>query len=282
MKIFKSASTLLLFLLDAPSFTNGSTQVSNYSPKTIIQPSADISSSDSISNSFTDTSIISTCTDAAKLATDFQKALVAVNQERDEIHVGHLLSACEGLETTMRKIGFHQSASDIAANLAKIRTIYLQVSPNKRNSMPELLQYEVNLGIHGHNDQIKSKFIKDSSATMGFLWLGRSLNYQYDMFEQLLLDGNIQPYEAACCAYERNMKPHLSWPLRKVCQVALRQLKMIRRENILAGIGGFAEERYGACEDQATKNDLRQVLCCLEPMLGRWRQVFSEMGLEEI
>jgi hypothetical protein len=116
---------------------------------------------------------------------------------------------------------------------------------------------------------------------MGLLWLGRSLNYQYDMFRHML-DHNGEPYEAACYAYENSMKPHLSWPVQKVCQAALKKVKELRREKMLAGIGGFSEDCFGNCEDQATRNDLRQVVRCLEPMICRWRQVFSEMGLGEI
>jgi hypothetical protein len=214
-------------------------------------------------------------TDAANLAIDFEKALVAVNQNQGEIHVGHLLSACERLEITMRKIGFGKGANDIAGNMAKIRAIYHKVSTDKRNSMSELLRYEQAAGIHD------GKSIKNSSATMGLLWLGRSLNYQYDMFRHML-DHNGEPYEAACYAYENSMKPHLSWPVQKVCQTALKKVKVLRRKKMLAGIGGFSEDCFGNCEDQATRNDLRQVVRCLEPMICRWRQVFSEMGLGEI
>mmetsp|Transcript_14940 Transcript_14940/g.36382 ORF Transcript_14940/g.36382 Transcript_14940/m.36382 type:complete len:285 (+) Transcript_14940:39-893(+) len=284
MMPFRPAYTLLLLLLVHTSFGDASTRVSNTPPSTFLNSAGTFST---ISSHHDDTVADLTsdiCTDAASLASDFQKALVVVNQQRGDIHVGHLISACEGLEATMRRIGFVQGASDIAANLSKIRTVYNQVSPDKRDSMPELLQYEMGLGIHSASKKSsRSKAaIKDTSATMGLLWLGRSLNYQYDMFQQLLLDGNVQPYEAACCAYERNMKPHLSWPLQKVCQVALKKLKVLRREHMLAGIGGFSEECYGACEDQATRHDLRRVIRCLEPMLGRWQQVFSEMGLGDI
>lgn len=264
----------LLFCLFCASLGDASTRVSSTPPSSFSSASSSIPSP--FGDDENEVSLNSICTAAAHLATDFQKALVEVNQQREDIHVGHLLSACEGLEAAMRRIGFVQSASDINTNLSKIRTVYNQVSPDKRDSMPALLQYEMN------ETQSSTKTLRDSSATHGLLWLGRSLNYQFDMFQQLLLDGNIQPYEAACCAYERNMKPHLSWAFQKVCQVGLKQLKGFPREHMLAGIGGFAHDCYGACEDEATKNDLLRVIRCLEPMLGRWRQVFSEMGLGEI
>lgn len=269
---------LYCILVLCSSSSDASTRVSNSPSSTSSLPD---SSSTILSEPFSDgedAPLPSICTEAAHLASDFQKAVVELNQQREDIHVGHLLAACEGLESTMRRIGFTQSASDIATNLSKIRTVYNQVSPDKRDSMPELIQHEMKLD----DSTSRKKTIKDSSATMGLLWLGRSLNYQYDMFQELLVDGNVQPYEAACYAYERSMKPHLSWPLQKVCQVALKQLKALRREHMLAGIGGFSQDCYGVCEDEATKNDLKRVIRCLEPMLGRWRQVFSEMGLGDI
>lgn len=263
----------------APStFLNNPHEILSSSSTTLSSPPAfhndNNDDDDVLGGALTPSSI---CTDAANLASDFQKALVVVNQQKGDIHVGHLLSACEGLEATMRRVGFVKGASDINTNLSKIKAVYYQVAPDKRDSMPELLHYEKKLGIHAN-----TKAIKDTSATMGLLWLGRSLNYQYDMFQELLVEESVQPYEAAYCAYERNMKPHLSWPLQKVCQVALQKMKLLKRERMLADIGGFSEDCYGACEDHATKRDLTKVIRCLEPMLGRWKQVFAEMGLGDI
>eukprot|EP00980_Cylindrotheca_fusiformis_P005414 scaffold1157_cov122-Cylindrotheca_fusiformis.AAC.6 len=224
-------------------------------------------------------------TDAATLAMSFEKALIAVqrqNQEDRDIHVGHLLSACERLEQMIRKIGFWKGANDIAGNMAKIRNVYSKLPDEKRNSMPELLRYEMEAGIVRNNGN-NNKILKESSAAMGLLWLGRSLNYQYDMFRHMLENQNGQPYESACYAYENSLKPHLSWPLQKACQTALRATaRELRREKILAGIGGFSEDCFGFCEHQATTKDLQQVVRTMEPMICRWRQVFSEMGLGDI
>ena len=121
----------------------------------------------------------------------------------------------------------------------------------------------------------------EKSAAMGFLWLGRSLNYQYDMFSHML-DHNAEPFEAARHAYDRDLKPHLSWPLQKLCQAAMTSLKPKRQKEMLAQIGGFQEECYGNSEDQATRRDLRQMMDSLKPMLCRWKQVFSELDLEAI
>lgn len=216
-------------------------------------------------------------TDVAELAACFRHALVAANQNHEDIHVGNLLSASERLEVAMRKIGFSQSANDIHGNVEKIRTVYNQVPPSQRNSMPGLLRYEMNSGIVVKG----AKKFPEKSAAMGFLWLGRSLNYQHDMFSHML-DHDTEPFEAARHAYDRDLKPHLSWPLQKLCQAAMTSLKPKRQKEMLAQIGGFQEECYGNREDQATKRDLRQMMDSLKPMLYRWKQVFSELELGSI
>ena len=48
------------------------------------------------------------------------------------------------------------------------------------------------------------------------------------MFQQMLEDDDETPYEAARYAYEKDLKPHLSWPLQKVCQAAMTRLKPIQ------------------------------------------------------
>ena len=159
----------------------------------------------------------------------------------------------------MRTIGFGRGADDIQSNVAKIRNIYNKVSVEKRDSMPELLRYELEMGIVNEG---KKKSFKTSSATMGLLWLGRSLNYQHNMFMHLLDNEQREPYEAACFAYENSMKQHMPWAMQKVCQTALKTLKGLRRDAILANIGGFSQDCYGNCEDEATRNDMRHVIRC--------------------
>ena len=214
-------------------------------------------------------------TDVAVLADCFDHALVAANQNEEDIHVAHLLAASERLEGAMRRIGFSQSANDIAGNINKIRNVYNRAPQNRRDSMPALLQYEKDSGV------LDGKKLPEKSAAMGFLWLGRSLNYQFDMFSHML-EHDTEPYEAASIAYERDLKPHLSWPLQKLGKAAMTTLKPRRRKEMFAQIGGFSEENYGAREEQATRRDLRHMMDNLKPMLSRWKQVFSELELEAI
>jgi hypothetical protein len=218
-------------------------------------------------------------TDAAALAKDFEQALVAVNQGHKDLHVGNLLSACGRLETTMRHIGFTQSANDISGNVQKIRNVYDRLPRDERDSISTIVQYELETGVHGGTS--KKNTLKDPSATVGFPWLGRSINYQYDMF-RYMLDGDETPYDAARHAYEADLKPHLSWPLQKVCQAAMTRLKPIQKTEMFSKIGGFSEECYGSREEQATKRDLRQVMDSWQPMLSKWREIFTDLELDQI
>jgi hypothetical protein len=217
-------------------------------------------------------------TDVGGLADCFQQAMGAVNENEDHIHVGRLLSACERLESTMRNIGFSQGANDIGGNISKIRALYEQAPVDQRDSMPSLLRYELEAGIHRGKTE---KELKDPSATMGFLWLGRALHYQYDMFNNIL-EKNEEPFEAAKHAYEQDLKPFHSWPAQKVCQAAMVTLKPMRCDSVLAQMGGFSKDSFGNMEDQATRRDLRQMMDYWKPMLSRWSKLFSDLELENI
>lgn len=210
------------------------------------------------------------------LAEDFDHALVEMNQNKEDIHVGHLLSACEKLQSTIRDLGFVSSANDMANNIAKIRSTYDKLPATRRDSMPVLLQYEQDVGITERDR------INDSSATMGLLWLGRSINYQYDMFQYILENPEASPYDAASHAYGATVKPHLSWPLQRLGQAALNGLRSMQKQTILAHMGGFDEEEYSMANDCVTKQGMRRVLATWNPIIRRWNQVLEDMGIESL
>jgi hypothetical protein len=213
-------------------------------------------------------------TPLSELAHDFDRALIAVNQNKDDIHIGHLLAACERLESTIRRTGFGTSANDIATNIAKVRSTYEKVPSSERDSMSVLLKYEKDAGMH------RNRKIKESSATMGLLWLGRSINYQHDMFRYMLDHPQASPYDAASKAYAATVKPYLSWPLQKLGQAALKGTRSTNQQTILARMGGVQEDRYNQDIDSATKKDLNKVVESWNPIIRRWKQVFVEMGME--
>mmetsp|Transcript_20893 Transcript_20893/g.21264 ORF Transcript_20893/g.21264 Transcript_20893/m.21264 type:complete len:120 (-) Transcript_20893:144-503(-) len=119
---------------------------------------------------------------------------------------------------------------------------------------------------------------------MGFLWLGRSINYQHDMFQQLLDHEEESPYHAAQYAYEKSLKPHLSWPKQKACQSIMKQIKPLKlpTSELLCRMGGFQQQNYGSHEEQATKRDLRKVIQSWQPMLHHWKQTFRDLDLATI
>jgi len=217
-------------------------------------------------------------TDVADLVTDFQYAIQAMNQHENDIHVGRLLLACERLEGTMRKIGFSQGAKDIGGNIRKIRNLYNRAPLSQRDSMPDLLRYEIAIGVH--DEPNGTRRIKDPSAAVGFLWLGRTLKYQYDMF-RLMLDENEDPYQAARRAYDQDLKPHHSWAVQKACQAAMVTLKPMKKRAVLSSLGGFSEDAFGEQENEATYRDMHQMMDCWKPLLTRWKRVFSDLELGE-
>ncbi|CAJ1970494.1 unnamed protein product [Cylindrotheca closterium] len=210
------------------------------------------------------------------LADDFDHAMVVMNQDDNDIHVGNLLSACEKLQSTIRELGFVSSANDMASNIAKVRNTYSKLPITQRDSMPALLKYEQDVGI------TEKDRIKDSSATMGILWLGRSINYQRDMFLYILEHPEASPYDAASHAYGATVKPHLSWPLQRLGQAALNGLRSMQKETILAHMGGFDEKEYNSAKDCATRQRMRRVLASWNPIIRRWNQVLEDMGLEKL
>lgn len=231
----------------------------------------------SSNNNFNTPSTTELHTPLRDLANDFNEALNSINNAKEDIHVGRLMAACARLESTIRKMGFGTSANDIANNLKKIQSTYQMLPPGKRDSMPALLEYEQKIGMHPSNGKLK-----ENSATMGFLWLGRSINYQYDFFMTMLEKPDATPYEAASHAYAETFKPHLSWPLQKLGSAALNTMKPIKKSTILANMGGVDEENYGPEYDVATKNELKNVISAQKQLLGRWNAIFSEMGLEHL
>lgn len=207
------------------------------------------------------------------LAEDFDQAMMAMNLNEEDIHVGHLLTACEKLSSTIRELGFVSSANDMANNIAKIRNTYEKLPSTQRDSMPVLLKYEQDVGI------TETDRINDASATMGLLWLGRSINYQYDMFQYILENPEASPYDAASHAYSSTVKPHLSWPLQRLGQAALNGLRSLQKQTILAHMGGFDEEEYTMANDCVTKQGMRRVLKAWNPIIQRWNQVLTDMGI---
>merc|ERR1712161_12057 len=123
-------------------------------------------------------------TEMAEMATEFEQTLVASSSSSSssssvnmyDLNVGNLLTACDRLEKAMRHIGFTQSANDISGNVKKIRTVYNRLPPQERDSLISIVQHKFDTGVHGNGSSnpddmnANTHTLKDSSATMGFLW----------------------------------------------------------------------------------------------------------------
>ena len=240
------------------------------------------------------------------------------NTNTNDLNVGNLLIACDRLEKAMRQFGFTQSAKGISGNVKKIRDVYNRPLPAhiNRDSLVAIVQHEFETGVHDitskhtntiHDNTINKNVNKNnnnnkdsqhhhhhhtqthhalnhSSATMGFLWLGRSISYQHDMFRQMLDHEDETPYNAAKFAYEKVLKPHLSWPKQKACQTAIAHTKPLQltKHELLCRMGGFEQNSYSREEEKATKRDLRKVVNSWSPMLNQWKQTFMDLDLAQI
>jgi hypothetical protein len=196
-----------------------------------------------------------------------------------DVHVGKLLSAFQRLEDTMRNVGLKQNANDVAGNLAKVQELYQRAPSDRRDDMSALLRWEIESGVH--KDEDGGFKIKEKSGAMGFLWLGRNLNYQYDMY-RLMLEEGYEPIQAARVAFEQDLRPHLSWATSKVVQAGIKTLTPPRQSALFSKIGGFQEESYGAQEDDATRRDVKEMLNVWQPLLSEWKQVFDELELDNV
>lgn len=192
-----------------------------------------------------------------------------------EIDVLRLLKACKKFEASMRKIGQGQSAKDLDNNISKVRDLYNSAPKQARQSMMKLLKYEKETGIHAPGPELK-----DPSGAMGSLWIRRSINFQYRLFKQIL-ETNRDPVEAAMIAYRLELQPYHGWALQRVYGVAIRTMTPSKREDLLARIGGFPADSFGAAEEQATKRDLRRLLDVWRPLLVSWKQTFLQLDLED-
>jgi len=214
-------------------------------------------------------------TQVGKLANEFVPVIRGRGLLR-EIDVVRLLHAAHHYTTSMRQIGQSQSAQDMERNIEKARAL-VRTAPrgSTRHNLQALLEYEKNLGIHGPHGHLK-----DPSGAVGFLWIRRSLAYQYRMFE-LVLERNLDPPTAAAQAYRTELQPYHGWTLQQVYTLAMKTLTPSTTEAMLAKVGGFDDAKFGPAEDQATRKDLQRLLNAWRPLLARWKQIYVQLDLED-
>eukprot|EP00566_Odontella_aurita_P000569 CAMPEP_0113564148 /NCGR_PEP_ID=MMETSP0015_2-20120614/21455_1 /TAXON_ID=2838 /ORGANISM="Odontella" /LENGTH=238 /DNA_ID=CAMNT_0000466191 /DNA_START=428 /DNA_END=1144 /DNA_ORIENTATION=+ /assembly_acc=CAM_ASM_000160 len=211
----------------------------------------------------------------AKVTSSFVPVLSESEENGDQhVNVAHLLEACRNYAEIMRQMGQYAVARDMENNIRKAQEFFAEAPFDQRRTLSSLLEIERASGIHRPGG-----VLYDRSAATGLLWLRRSLAFQNDMYSALLEARD--PTEAAMEAYESNMQPYHGWALRKIFTAKFSSL-MPPRKDMLATLGGFGFDEFGEEEEEATLQDLKDLVLVWRPIISHWRQTFEELDLEDI
>lgn len=205
------------------------------------------------------------------------KLFKTVMRDDSVIDMPHLLAACHRFEKAMVDVQQKQSAKDLRNNIAKAEAFYKNVQQHHEHSMEEILKLEKANNIHDYGPHGLS-LLKDPSCAMGLLWIRRSLQFQYRMFQSLLQD--VDASHAALSAYHHTLQNYHGWALQKIYVLAVKSATPSNKE-WLARLGGFPVEKFGAAEEEATRRDLQELLTVWEPLIHRWENIYAELDLED-
>jgi Glycolipid transfer protein (GLTP) len=161
--------------------------------------------------------------------------------------------------------------------------------------MRTILQLEKDLGIHDYSGEGgKLNLLKDPSCAMGLLWIRRSLQFQYTLFDALLHpssdnngENSNEPDESAVAAraavraYQTTLAPYHGFALRQIYNVAVTTATPSRHE-WLARLGGFAMVDFGPAQQAATQRDLERLLAIWKPLIEHWVHLYDELDLEDL
>jgi Glycolipid transfer protein (GLTP) len=210
------------------------------------------------------------------------------------IDMQQLLSACRIFEGAMIDVGQKLSAKDLSNNMAKAMEFY-QHHQDRTTDMRTILQLEKDLGIHDYSGEGgKLNLLKDPSCAMGLLWIRRSLQFQYTLFDALLHpssdnngENSNEPDESAVAAraavraYQTTLAPYHGFALRQIYNVAVTTATPSRHE-WLARLGGFAMVDFGPAQQAATQRDLERLLAIWKPLIEHWVHLYDELDLEDL
>jgi hypothetical protein len=222
----------------------------------------------------------------ADITTAFRHA-ISKHQRQTEIHVGKFLHAMDKMERHMRKVGMTQSANDLRSNYEKAMRLYQAAPEEKRDSIVDILQWEIETGVHGPipptscREEGERLRVHNNSGAMGLSWLGHSVEYQYDLY-RLMLEGGYNPKEAAAMAFQQDLEPHLDWASSKLGRATIPRLTPASQTQFFSMLGGYPEDRYGPKEDATIRNDVLSILGVWDDMIGEWRSVFEKLQLRDI
>lgn len=213
-----------------------------------------------------------------QVADSFESVLKAMCQsEQDSIPMEPLLDACHTLLAVMQKTGPKAVARDFGNNLKKIEASVNRPQQSNAHTISSLLQLERDSGLHQYRPGNESSLeLHEKSGAMGLLWIRRTLAFQSDFYEQLLNGRDSK--EAACHAYQQQLKPYHGWKLIK-CYNLLVGNSMPPRRLLLARIGGYQQPEEH--EEEKTLQELKRLVASWQPLIQRWKRSFIELCMED-
>jgi Glycolipid transfer protein (GLTP) len=236
----------------------------------------------------------------------------------DDIDVRQLLVACRHYADAMDTIRQRQSARDMRQNIRKVEQSYGgDDDPNVVSSMRALLARELaqqsslheydddddaiddddqhSLQQQGRRKQQRKRLVKlhEHSCAIGLLWIRRSLEFQYELFHQLVDCNNDA---AITAAYDNTLRHYHGWALQKVYAVALAATAG-NAMTTTAQLGGFFHNNVSSSPQQHTKgssslmtprqydttrHDLQHLMDLWRPLLKVWNDIFDEFNLQDL
>jgi hypothetical protein len=211
---------------------------------------------------------------------------------KDDIDVRRLLVACGHYAEAMDQIGQRQSARDMRQNIRKVELYggtdhhhysMRQLLRRETETKPTLHEYVVDENDNRHQRRLVK--LNEHSSAIGLLWIRRSLEFQYELFHQLVRYNNDA---AITVAYDRTLRQYHGWALQKVYAVAL---AATAGNNLAttAQLGGFDNNgKNGSAmmmtprQYDATRRDLQHLMDQWRPLLQIWNEIFDELNLQDI
>jgi hypothetical protein len=285
-------ATAAVFLLVLYHPTSASTRIlgrSNHKRHRVLKYIwQDISDSDGQgrqrSRKKTEGGVLSGATSTLREMTNAFKQAVTRDNHKDEksVHVGNLLMAMKKMEIHMRANGMSQTANDLKGNHDKVLRLYNAAPPEKRDSVIELLKWELSTGVHGDFDPRSTSAIKvkNNSGAMGMMWLQHSVKYQFDCMK-LMLEKGYEPLKAAKLAFEKDLEPHMDCLSSRLVKAAIPRMTPPSQREFLFMIGGM-DNSCGPNAEEAIRQDVHSMLGVWNDLLDSWSPAFDQLRLRDI
>ena len=176
-----------------------------------------------------------------------------------------------------------QTANDLKSNIEKATRLYKSAPAETRDSLPDLLQWEVETGIHGERKSENEPLrVKNHSGAMGLFWIAHNVEYQNDLYRQML-DEDKTPLEAAQSAFEHTLEPHMEWATKKVARAAIPRMVPATKDEFFSALSGYPDpQNYGPTEHEVVSREVHQILDVWEPIVDDWKQAFDQLQLTDI